>query len=95
MQLILVAIVIFFPQTVTVFLDKEVKVDIDKVKIEMPAETTEPATTALPAASGASGPAGAASDPLKPPTEAETNAATDKAAADEQKKIDDLFAPKK
>jgi tripartite ATP-independent transporter DctM subunit len=37
MQLILVVIVIFFPQTVTVFLDKEVKVDIDKVKIEVPA----------------------------------------------------------
>lgn len=30
MQLLLVAIVIFFPQTVTVFLDKEVKVDTDK-----------------------------------------------------------------
>ena len=40
MQLMLVAIVIFIPQTVTVFLDKEVKVDLDKVKIEMPAEPT-------------------------------------------------------
>ena len=38
MQLILVAIVIFIPQTVTVFLDKELKFDIDKVKIEMPVE---------------------------------------------------------
>ena len=38
MQLILVAIVIFIPQTVTVFLDKEIKFDIDKVKIEMPVE---------------------------------------------------------
>jgi tripartite ATP-independent transporter DctM subunit len=38
MQLILVLVVIFVPQTVTVFLDKEEKVDIDKVKIEMPAE---------------------------------------------------------
>ena len=38
MQLILVAIVIFVPQTVTVFLDKEVQIDLDKVKIEMPAE---------------------------------------------------------
>ena len=38
MQLILVAIVIFFPQTVTVFLDKEVQVDLDKVQLEMPAE---------------------------------------------------------
>jgi tripartite ATP-independent transporter DctM subunit len=39
MQLVLVAIVIFFPQTVTVFLDKEVKVDIDKVKIEAPTKS--------------------------------------------------------
>ncbi len=38
MQVILVAIVIFFPQTVTVFLDKEVAVDVDKVKLEMPAD---------------------------------------------------------
>ena len=38
MQLILVAIVIFFPQTVTVFLDKEVVVDLDKVQLEMPAD---------------------------------------------------------
>ena len=37
LQLILVVIVIFFPQTVTVFLDKEVKVDLDKVKIDAPA----------------------------------------------------------
>lgn len=36
LQLILVVIVIFFPQTVTVFLDKEVKVDLDKVKIDAP-----------------------------------------------------------
>jgi hypothetical protein len=37
--LILVAIVIFFPQTVTVFLDKEKKVDLDKVKIEIQENT--------------------------------------------------------
>ncbi len=42
LQLVLVVIVIFVPQTVTVFLDKEQKVDIDKVKIEMQVE--EPAT---------------------------------------------------
>jgi TRAP-type mannitol/chloroaromatic compound transport system permease large subunit len=39
MQVLLVAIVIFVPQTVTVFLDKEVAVDIDKVRIEAPDET--------------------------------------------------------
>ncbi len=36
MQLILVAIVIFVPETVTMFLDKEVVVDLDKVVIEAP-----------------------------------------------------------
>jgi hypothetical protein len=45
MQLLLVLIVIFVPQTVTVFLDKEEKIDIDKVKIEMPAEMNDPANT--------------------------------------------------
>jgi TRAP-type mannitol/chloroaromatic compound transport system permease large subunit len=37
MQIILVAVVIFVPQSVTMFLDKEIKVDIDKVKIEIQA----------------------------------------------------------
>ena len=37
MQLLLVVIVIFVPQTVTMFLDKEQKIDIDKVQIDMPA----------------------------------------------------------
>lgn len=36
LQLLLVLIVIFFPQTVTVFLDKKVEVDLNSVKIEMP-----------------------------------------------------------
>ena len=39
LQLLLVAIVIFFPQTVTVFLEKKVVVDVDKVQLEMPAES--------------------------------------------------------
>ena len=38
LQLVLVVIVIFVPQTVTMFLDEEVKVDLDKVQIEAPAE---------------------------------------------------------
>ena len=38
LQLLLVVIVIFVPQTVTMFLDKELKVDLDKVQIEMPAQ---------------------------------------------------------
>ena len=36
MQLALVAIVIFVPQTVTIFLDKEEKIDLDKVQIDAP-----------------------------------------------------------
>ena len=78
MQMILVLIVIFIPQTVTVFLDKEEKIDIDKVKIEMPVEAPEPVSVPGMAASNA-----ASSDPLAP------KAAS--SADDEQKKIDDLF----
>ena len=80
MQLILVIIVIFVPQTVTMFLDKEVKVDIDKVKIEAPvdpdasnASQLKPGETLSPAAASAD------------------EKAADKAAADEQKRIDELF----
>ena len=78
MQMILVMIVIFFPQTVTVFLDKEVTIDIDKVQIEMPAEVPDPAAAPSSAAGG---------DPLAP-----KSATT--SADDEQKKIDDLFKGK-
>ncbi|AMO24482.1 TRAP transporter large permease subunit [Ramlibacter solisilvae] len=83
MQVLLVAVVIFVPQTVTVFLDKEEKIDIDKVKIEMPAEPQLEAPAAPE-------PANDASDPLKPADPA----AADKAAEDEQKKIDELFNKK-
>lgn len=38
LQLLLVVIVIFVPQTVTVFLDKKEKIDTDKVQIEMPVQ---------------------------------------------------------
>ncbi len=57
MQLILVAIVIFVPQTVTMFLTKAEAVDIDKVKIEVPVDELTPAepeaTPGAPAASDA------------------------------------------
>jgi tripartite ATP-independent transporter DctM subunit len=47
MQVILVFVVIFVPQSVTMFLDKEIKVDIDKVKIEIQApNTNSPALSA-------------------------------------------------
>ncbi len=94
MQLMLVAIVIFVPQSVTMFLDKEIVVDIDKVKIEIPAEaeaaSKDPASLLNPASSA---PSGTATDPFAPPSTAQ-QAADDKAAADEQKKIDDLFNKK-
>ena len=79
MQLILVGIVIFVPQTVTVFLDKPQVIDLDKVKIEMPAEETAPPRAG---ASGAQG--------MTPATPG----AADTSDADEQKKIDDLFKTK-
>ena len=47
MQVILVFVVIFVPQSVTMFLDKEIKVDIDKVKIEIQApNSVSPALSA-------------------------------------------------
>jgi tripartite ATP-independent transporter DctM subunit len=42
LQILLVIVVIFVPQTVTMFLDKEVKIDLDKVQIEAaPMQDTE------------------------------------------------------
>ena len=84
MQVILVGIVIFVPQSVTMFLDKEIVVDVDKVKIEMPPEEVAPPAVLKP---------GELTAPTRtePLTAAETAKAAEKAAADEQKKIDDLF----
>lgn len=86
MQLLLVAIVIFVPQTVTVFLDKEEKIDIDKVKIEIPAEAApepvDPNDALKPADPQSS------TDPLAP---TDPDAAASKADDEEQKKIDELF----
>ena len=67
MQLVLVVIVIFVPETVTMFLDKEEKVDLDKVVIEMPTEQETPDAELKLEGS-------------KPPT-----------AAEEQKRMEDLF----
>ncbi|HYM48179.1 MAG TPA: C4-dicarboxylate ABC transporter, partial [Burkholderiaceae bacterium] len=38
LQLILVALVVAFPKQVTMFLDKPLNIDYDKVKIEMPVD---------------------------------------------------------
>ena len=64
-QLILVGIVIFFPQTVTVFLDKEKVLDLDKAseqiqqmgggRTQQPAPSLEPSPSLAPAAGSASG----------------------------------------
>jgi tripartite ATP-independent transporter DctM subunit len=43
LQLILVGVVIFFPQTVTSFLDKPVVVDLDTIQIEAPQGSADPA----------------------------------------------------
>ena len=48
MQLVLVVIVIFVPETVTMFLDKEEKVDLDKVVIEMPSVQEAPSIDLKP-----------------------------------------------
>jgi tripartite ATP-independent transporter DctM subunit len=47
MQLLLVVVVIFVPQTVTLFLDKSEVIDLDKVVIEMP-EATAPSDESEP-----------------------------------------------
>ncbi|MDQ3027733.1 MAG: TRAP transporter large permease subunit, partial [Pseudomonadota bacterium] len=42
LQLILVALVIAFPKQVTMFLDKPLDVDLDKVRIELQQEAVDP-----------------------------------------------------
>ncbi|MDR2154673.1 MAG: TRAP transporter large permease subunit, partial [Burkholderiaceae bacterium] len=42
LQVLLVLIVIFFPQTVTVFLEKKAHIDVDNIQLEMPADLLEP-----------------------------------------------------
>ena len=79
MQLLLVTIVIFVPQTVTVFLDKPQVIDLDKVRIEIPVD--ESAT--MPAGSASGVPGG---DPLMPVPEPSSD--------EEQKRVDELFKTK-
>jgi hypothetical protein len=83
MQIVLVFVVIFVPQSVTMFLDKEIVVDLDKVQIEMPTEEPVPALELKP------GELPASTDPKDMAAEADKAAET--AVAEEQKKIDDLF----
>ncbi len=60
MQLILVAVVIFWPSSVTYWLDKEEKVDLDKVEINMPASDEADAVSVPQAASSSASGASAA-----------------------------------
>ena len=62
LQLAMVAIVIAWPELVTGWLDKEIAVDPDKMKIEMPAAEPPPGASE---GKGAPGPAPAADDPMK------------------------------
>jgi len=77
MQILLVFIVIFVPESVTAFLDKEAVIDLDKVTIEAPVDT--PTEVKEPTVG----------DPAATPENAA--AADKKTEDDEQKKIDDLF----
>ncbi|MGZ5195791.1 MAG: TRAP transporter large permease, partial [Ramlibacter sp.] len=89
-QVVMVGLIIFFPGIVTGGLDKEEKVDLDKVQMQMENDTsTQPnqLEPGMPAASApqAEAPAGAASGSgLEPPPAPASN-------DDDQKKIDDLF----
>lgn len=78
MQMMLVAVVIFYPPLVTSFLEKEAAIDIDQVTIEAPIDPDAEAKA-------------------EPEIKAEdaTPGQADKAAEDEQKRIDDLFKDKK
>jgi tripartite ATP-independent transporter DctM subunit len=79
-QVVMVALIIFFPGIVSSGLDKTEKVDLDKIQMQMNKEMQEAATP----------PAGAASG-----IEAMPNPAADQKAVDEeQKKIDELFNKK-
>ncbi len=78
MQLILAAVLIFYPGRVTMWLDKDVKHDLDKIKIELP--TDDPA-----AKQPATQPAGGV-----PATTAPRAAPADK-AAEAEKDLGKLF----
>lgn len=88
LQLILVALVVAFPKQVTMFLDKPVEVDLDKVKIELQQDSgkaTDEAADIMKSFGGQKGEAPAAEQ--------------DKAGEAEKKEADDLMkafgAPKK
>ena len=82
MQLVLVVVVILVPQSVTLFLDKEEKIDLDKVVIEMPEETN-------PLSSQED------QNPLSTPAQDGSESSTKQGDQDEQKRMEELFNIKK
>jgi GntP family gluconate:H+ symporter len=85
-QVVMVGLIIAFPGIVSSGLDKEEKVDLDKVQMEMSSGLRGAAPAASAAASGAAAP-----ETIPGPEATPTPAEADKSADDEQKKIDDLF----
>ncbi|MGJ7494088.1 TRAP transporter large permease [Variovorax sp. RT4R15] len=79
MQLILVAIVIFVPQTVTMFLPKEETIDTDKVQIEVPADD-------MNSNSGEGSSSGAGENPFGDPPKEEPPAAAGAPGTEPEKK---------
>ncbi len=82
MQLVLVVVVILVPQSVTLFLDKEEKIDLDKVVIEMPEETN-------PSASQED------QNPFATPAQEGAESNAKQSEQDEQKRMEELFNIKK
>jgi hypothetical protein len=82
MQLVLVVIVIFVPESVTLFLDKEEKIDLDKVVIEMPLETDNAASKDE-------------DNPFATPGQNGSETSTKQSEDDEQKRMEELFNIKK
>jgi tripartite ATP-independent transporter DctM subunit len=71
MQLILVAVLIFYPGMVTMWLDKEVKYDLDKIKIELPTDDPAAKQSTTPPAAGSTGATTPGAAPVDKPAEAE------------------------
>lgn len=84
-QVVMVGLIIAFPGIVS--RDKEEKIDLDKVKIEMPTDAPGADPFAAPPDAGASAPAAAASDPLAPPPLTSSE--------EQDKAMQDLFGGKK
>ncbi len=86
-QIVMVGLIIAFPGIVSSGLDKEEKIDLDKVQLEMNSGLTGTGASGKSAPAASSAASGIETLPEAMPNPADA----DKAAAEEQKKIDDLF----